>query len=176
MMGTMEDAIVGNVEDNQNWDAEVAVPLGGEVAVSEWAEERGANYELKLAFPANPEGDARYLSANGLDSISTNDNSMVVLNLKEGSLPAANSEITQVLVDEGLQHFLDWQVGQNQISRQRIGRNFTRSDSKRGLNLNFRVSSRTTTGNFQLRLSARNYNRDCRFIQYADYESCRTRF
>ena len=27
MMGTMEDAIVGNVEDNQNWDAEVVVSL-----------------------------------------------------------------------------------------------------------------------------------------------------
>ena len=114
MMGTMEDAIVGNVEDNQNWDAEVVVSFGGEVAVSEWAEERDANYEWKLAFPANPEGDTRYLSANGLDSISTNDNSMIVLDLKEGSLPVANSEIVQVLVDEGLQHFLDWQVGQTQ--------------------------------------------------------------
>ncbi|DAC14059.1 MAG TPA: FtsX-like permease family protein [Candidatus Poseidoniales archaeon] len=114
MMGTMEDAIVGNVEDNQNWDAEVVVPFGGEVAVSEWAEEQGANYEWKLAFPANPEGDTRYLSANGLDSISTNDNSMIVLDLKEGSLPVANSETIQVLVDEGLQHFLDWQVGQTQ--------------------------------------------------------------
>ena len=114
MMGTMEDAIVGNVEENQNWDAEVVVPIGGEAAVSEWADERGANYEWKLAFPANPEGDTRYILANGLDSISTNDNSMIVLNLKEGSLPVPNSEITQVLVDEGLQYFLDWQIGQTQ--------------------------------------------------------------
>ena len=59
MMGTMEDAIVGNVEDNQNWDAEVVVSFGGEVAVSEWAEERDANYEWKLAFPAQPRREIR---------------------------------------------------------------------------------------------------------------------
>ena len=114
MMDTMEDAIVGNVEDNQNWDAEVAVPFGGEVEISEWAEERGANYEWKLAFPANPEGDTRYLVANGLDTISTSHDSMVVLEIKEGSLPSANSDVTQVLIDEGLQYFLDWQIGQTQ--------------------------------------------------------------
>ncbi|MBH33437.1 MAG: hypothetical protein CMB75_03450 [Euryarchaeota archaeon] len=115
MMGTMEDAIVGNVEENQNWDAEVVIPFGGEGDVGQWAGEKGANYELKLSFPANPKGDTRYLSVTGLDSISTNENSMIVLDLKEGSLPAANSEIIQVLVDEGLQHFLNWQVGQTQI-------------------------------------------------------------
>jgi putative ABC transport system permease protein len=114
MMGTMEDAVVGNVENNQNWDAQVVVPLGGEVAVNEWADERGASHELLLVFPANPEGDNRYLLTNGLDTVSTNDNSMIVLDLKDGDLPVANSEVTQVLVDEGLQHFLDWQIGQTQ--------------------------------------------------------------
>jgi putative ABC transport system permease protein len=114
MMGTMEDAVVGNVENNQNWDAQVVVPFGGEVAVNEWADERDASHELLLVFPANPEGDNRYLLTYGLDTVSTNDNSMIVLDLKEGDLPVTNSEVTQVLVDEGLQHFLDWQIGQTQ--------------------------------------------------------------
>jgi len=114
MMATMEDAVVGNVENNQNWDAQVVVPFGGEVAVNEWADERGASHESMLVFPANPEGDTRYLLTYGLDTVSTNDNSMIVLDLKEGTLPVANSEVTQVLVDEGLQHFLDWQIGQTQ--------------------------------------------------------------
>jgi putative ABC transport system permease protein len=114
MMATMEDAVVGNVENNQNWDAQVIVPFGGEVAVNEWADERGASHESMLVFPANPEGDTRYLLTYGLDTVSTNDNSMIVLDLKEGTLPVANSEVTQVLVDEGLQHFLDWQIGQTQ--------------------------------------------------------------
>ena len=39
---------------------------------------------------------------------------MIVLDYKECRYPVANSEIVQVLVDEGLQHFLDWQVGQTQ--------------------------------------------------------------
>jgi hypothetical protein len=82
--------------------------------VFEWADERGASHELLLVFPANPEGDNRYLLTNGLDTVSTNDNSMIVLDLKDGDLPVANSEVTQVLVDEGLQHFLDWQIGQTQ--------------------------------------------------------------
>jgi putative ABC transport system permease protein len=114
MMGTMEDAVVGNVRDNQNWDAQVVVPFGGEVAVNEWADERGASHESMLVFPANSEGDTRYLLTYGLDTVSTNENSMIVLDLKEGALPVANSEVTQVLVDEGLQHFLDWQIGQTQ--------------------------------------------------------------
>jgi len=114
MMNTMEDAILGNINENQNWDAEVVVPFGGEIDVNEWADLRGVNHESILVFPANPEGDSRYLSTYGLDSISTNDNSMIIINLKEGKLPNANSEITQVLIDEGLQHFLDWQIGQTQ--------------------------------------------------------------
>jgi len=114
MMATMEDAVLGNVENNQNWDAQVIVPFGGEVAVNEWADERGASHESMLVFPANPEGDTRYLLTYGLDTVSTNDNSMIVLDLKEGTLPVANSEVTQVMVDEGLQRFLDWQVGQTQ--------------------------------------------------------------
>ena len=56
----------------------------------------------------------RYLLTYGLDTVSTNENSMIVIDLKEGTLPASNSEVTQVLVDEGLQHFLDWQIGQTQ--------------------------------------------------------------
>ena len=114
MMATMEDAVVGNVENNQNWDAQVDLPFGGEAAVNEWADERGAPHESMLVFPANPEGDMRYLLTYGLDTVSTNENSMIVIDLKEGTLPASNSEVTQVLVDEGLQHFLDWQIGQTQ--------------------------------------------------------------
>lgn len=114
MTSTLEDAIVGNVEENQNWDVEVVVPFGGELDVNEWADLKGANHESMLVFPANPEGDSRYLLTYGLDTISTDANSMIIIDLKEGKIPNANSDISQVLIDEGLQHFLDWQIGQTQ--------------------------------------------------------------
>ena len=100
--------------EGQNWDAQVNVPFGGEDAVIEWAEENGAGHESMLVFPGNAEGDTRQFLAYGLDAISTGDDAMLPLNLKEGSLPASGATITQVLVDEGTMIFLEWEVGQTQ--------------------------------------------------------------
>ena len=100
--------------DGQNWDAQVNVPFGGEDAVIGWAEENGASHESMLVFPGNAEGDTRQFLAYGLDVISTGDDAMLPLNLKEGSLPASGATITQVLVDEGTMIFLEWEVGQTQ--------------------------------------------------------------
>ena len=100
--------------DGQNWDAQVNVPFGGEDAVIGWAEENGADHESMLVFPGNAEGDTRQFLAYGLDVISTGDDAMLPLNLKEGSLPASGATITQVLVDEGTMMFLEWEVGQTQ--------------------------------------------------------------
>ncbi len=114
MMETMEDLTVGGIKEKQNWDAQVVVPFGGEAAVIDWADERGAAHESVLMFPGNPEGDSRYLLAYGLDTLSIEDDAMMVLDLKEGSIPAAGSATTQILIDEGLHVFLDWDVGQTQ--------------------------------------------------------------
>lgn len=100
--------------DGQNWDAQVNVPFGGEDAVIGWAEENGAGHESMLVFPGNAEGDTRQFLAYGLDVISTGDDAMLPLNLKEGSLPASGATLTQVLVDEGTMIFLEWEVGQTQ--------------------------------------------------------------
>ena len=100
--------------DGQNWDAQVNVPFGGEDAVIGWVEENGAGHESMLVFPGNAEGDTRQFLAYGLDAISTGDDAMLPLNLKEGSLPASGATITQVLVDEGTMIFLEWEVGQTQ--------------------------------------------------------------
>jgi putative ABC transport system permease protein len=112
MMGSMGD-LMGSIED-QNWDAQVNVPFGGEDTVIEWAEENGAGHESMLVFPGNAEGDTRKFLAYGLDVISTGDDAMLPLNLLEGSLPVAGATTTQVLVDEGTLMFLEWEVGQFQ--------------------------------------------------------------
>ena len=114
MMESMEDSIVGNVRDRQNWDINANIAPSGEQEVIDWANGNGANYELMLQFPATIEGDSRFITTIGLDEISTETNSMYGVNLKEGSIPSKDSEITQVLIDEGTQFFLDWNIGETQ--------------------------------------------------------------
>ncbi|MEK9697812.1 MAG: hypothetical protein VW270_18740, partial [Candidatus Poseidoniales archaeon] len=46
MTGSLQDSIVGNLEDKQTWDVQVYVQSDGEGAVVDWAEEQGATYEL----------------------------------------------------------------------------------------------------------------------------------
>ncbi len=109
MMDSMDD-IFGN--DGINWDAQVNVLPGGEGPVIEWANEVGADYEQLLVFPGSAEGDGRIFSAYGLDEFSTSRESMITLEILEGSIPEKDRNIPQVLVDEGAMKFLGWEVGE----------------------------------------------------------------
>ena len=109
MMDSMDD-IFGN--DGINWDAQVNVLPGGEGPVIEWANEAGADYEQLLVFPGSAEGDGRIFSAYGLDEFSTSRESMITLEILEGSIPEKDGDIPQVLVDDGTMKFLGWEVGE----------------------------------------------------------------
>ena len=113
LMGSMEDIFGAN----NDYDAQVFIPLEGEDEVINWAQENGADYELVLQYPGSPEGDNRQFLIYGLDKIETKDSqlSMMGVNLKDGDLPIINSAITQVLIDEGTSVFLDWEVGDQEI-------------------------------------------------------------
>lgn len=111
MMSTMEEITVGSIEENQNWDVQANVPLGGEGAVIEWVDEKGAEYEKLLIFPANPVNDSRVISAYGVEEISTGRDSMIVIDLRTGSIPESGKQTSEVLIDQGLSHFLGWGVG-----------------------------------------------------------------
>ena len=111
MMDSMEELVSGA---DQNWDAQVNVPFGGEGPVIEWAEDNGAEYESMLVFPGNAQGDTRQFLAYGLDVVSTGDDAMVPIDLVEGELPVSGAQTPNVLVDEGTMLFLDWEVGQTQ--------------------------------------------------------------
>ena len=111
MMDSMDNLVTGA---NQNWDAQVNVPFGGEGEVIEWAEENGADFESMLVFPGNAEGDTRQFLAYGLDVISTGDDAMIPIDLSEGQLPTLDADTPNVLVDEGTMLFLEWEVGQKQ--------------------------------------------------------------
>jgi len=112
MMSTMEELTVGSVEDDQNWDIQAYVLSGGEGEVIQWSEEKGASYEKIITFPVNPIGDSRIITAYGMDTLSTNSDAFFVLDLKEGQLPVEGRNTTQILIDEGINHFLGWEVGQ----------------------------------------------------------------
>ena len=111
MMDSFGDIFLGGLEERQSWDAQ-AFTMGNEDAIVEWADEHDAEHELMIIFPGNPEGDNRQLAAYGLENVATEaGESMYLVYLSEGDLPSANQAIPEVLVDEGLKHFLDWEIG-----------------------------------------------------------------
>lgn len=112
MMESMDDLVIGGIEERQKWDAWVYVPPSGEGVVVDWAINNQADYELLLQFPATPQGDSKKLMTTGLDSFSTTDNgAMQILILTDGQLPDRSTPIPQVLIDEGTSHFMNWNVG-----------------------------------------------------------------
>lgn len=115
MMDSMESLMIGNVEERSNWDTQVLVFPGMEGNVVEWAEENSIEHELHLMFPANLVDDPRQLVAIGLDEFATSgDEAMQILELAEGRLPNAGASPAEVVIDNGMQHFLNWQVGDTQ--------------------------------------------------------------
>ena len=112
MMDSFGEIFLGGLEKRQSWDAQVFT-MGNEDAIVEWAEENDAEHELMILFPGTPEGDNRQLTAYGLENVATEaGESMYLVHLSEGSLPSANQAVPEVLIDEGLNHFLDWEIGE----------------------------------------------------------------
>ena len=114
MMSSMEEMTVGSVEDNQNWDIQANVLLGEEDEVIQWADDKGGYHERIITFPANPINDSRVILANGMEVLSTESGALMQLDLKEGKIPEAGLQTNQILIDEGLNHFLGWETGEVQ--------------------------------------------------------------
>lgn len=114
MMASMEEMTVGSIEEKQNWDVQANVLFGGEEGVIQWAEEKGAYHEKSIMFPTNPANDTRVIMAYGMETLSTDSDALVVLNLKDGTMPEAGGQTTEILIDEGLNHFLGWEIGETQ--------------------------------------------------------------
>ena len=79
MMSSMEEMTVGSVEDDQNWDIQSNVLLGGEDEVIQWADDKGGYHERIITFPANPANDSRVISAIGMEVLSTESSALVQL-------------------------------------------------------------------------------------------------
>ncbi len=116
MSAGLQETIVGGLEDQQTWDAQVYIAEDGEAEVISWAEERGATYELLIEMPLgtveDPEGLERSFTLVGFDSF---EGGMRNVNVIEGKQPAPSSGATEVMVDEGAMTFLEWKVGENYV-------------------------------------------------------------
>jgi putative ABC transport system permease protein len=112
MQDSMGEIFLGGLEDRQSWDAQVFT-MDNEGPIVEWADEHDAEHELMLIFPGSPENDNRQLTAYGLENVATNaGESMYLVTLKKGDLPTTNQDTPEVLIDEGLNHFLGWDIGE----------------------------------------------------------------
>lgn len=109
----LQDTLVGGLEDEQRWDAQVYIMPENEGPVLEWANNNSANYELLIEMPlgsvADTEGIDRIFTLVGLDSYETGMRSVTVL---DGSAPTIQGEIPEVMMDEGSMKFLEWGVGE----------------------------------------------------------------
>ena len=109
----LQDTLVGGLEDEQRWDAQVYIMPENEGPVLEWANNNSANYELLIEMPlgsvADTEGIDRIFTLVGLDSFDTGMRSVTVL---DGSAPTIQGEIPEVMMDEGSMKFLEWSVGE----------------------------------------------------------------
>ena len=113
MSAGLEDTIVGGLEEQQSWDAQVYISEGGDAEVIAWAEQRGATYEPLIEMPLGTVEDAdgleRVFTLVGFDSF---EDGMRDVNIIDGGKPQPNGPITQVIVDEGAMAFLGWSIGE----------------------------------------------------------------
>ncbi len=116
MSAGIEETIVGGLEEQQSWDAQVYIGEGGEAGIIDWAEERGATYESLIEMPLGSVEDAdgldRSFTLVGLNSYESGMRSVRII---EGQQPQPVSGPSQVMVDEGALAFLGWNVGENHI-------------------------------------------------------------
>ena len=114
MSAGLQDTIVGGLEEQQSWDAQVYVGDGGEASIIEWADERGVTYESLIEMPLGTVDDAegleRVFTLVGLDSY---DGGMRNVNVIEGERPVFNDGPSEVMMDEGSMTFLGWSVGED---------------------------------------------------------------
>ena len=115
MSAGLQDTMVSALEDDQTWDAQVYIMPDGEQPILDWAENNAANYEMLIEMPLGSVADAdeieRTFTLVGLDSFETG---MRSVSLLEGNIPAENTTVPQVMMDEGSMTFLGWSIGEQQ--------------------------------------------------------------
>ena len=115
MSAGLEETLVGGLEEQQSWDQQVYIMPDGESGVIDWANDNNASFELiieaQLGVLVDGDGVDRIFTLVGLDSYEQN-TGMRSVEIIEGTTPSLNSDITEVIMDEGAMAFLSWKVGE----------------------------------------------------------------
>ena len=115
MSAGLEETLVGGLEEQQSWDQQVYIMPDGESGVIDWAYDNNASFELiietQLGMLVDGDGIDRIFTLVGLDSYEQN-TGMRSVEIIEGTTPSLNSDITEVIMDEGAMAFLSWKVGE----------------------------------------------------------------
>jgi predicted lysophospholipase L1 biosynthesis ABC-type transport system permease subunit len=110
--------MVGGLEDDQTWDAQVYILPEAEGPVVDWANNNSASYEMIIEMPlgsvSDGDGIDRVFTLVGLDSF---DDGMRSVSVLEGGTPTPDGAIPRVMMDEGSMNFLDWKVGDQHTVR-----------------------------------------------------------
>ena len=113
MSAGLQETMVGGLENDQSWDAQVYIMPDGEQSVIDWAENNSANYEMLIEMPLGSVADAdeieRTFTVVGLDSFQSG---MRTVSILDGNIPSENMATTQVVMEEGCMNFLGWNVGE----------------------------------------------------------------
>ena len=108
----LQDTFLSGLEDDQTWDTQVYITPDAQDPVIDWAENNSAKYELIIEMPlgsvTDDDGIDRIFTLVGLDSFNGGLRSVSLL---DGNRPVVNSELTQVMMDEGSMRFLNWDTG-----------------------------------------------------------------
>lgn len=115
MSAGLQDTMVGGLENDQTWDAQVYIMPDAEGPVVDWAENYSATFEMLIEMPLgsveDSEGIERVFTLVGLDSFETGMRSVSIL---DGDAPTSSAGLTQVMMDEGSMTFLGWTIGDRQ--------------------------------------------------------------
>ena len=111
----LTDSIVGGLEEGQTWDVQVYTLPGGEEAIIDWAEDRGAIHETIIELPLGTIEDSsgmdRGFSLIALKGYEQGD-SMRSVEIIAGEPPSEDSTTTQVMMDEGSLEMAGWAIGE----------------------------------------------------------------
>jgi len=111
----LTDSIVGGLEEGQTWDVQVYTLPGGEEAIIDWAEDRGAIHETIIELPLGTIEDSsgmdRGFSLIALKGYEQGD-SMRGVEIIAGEPPSEDSTTTQVMMDEGSLEMAGWAIGE----------------------------------------------------------------
>ena len=105
---------MGETHDAETWDVKVGCDPINNQGLRNWVDENSDSYEVEWAFevPINASGESRIMILHSMEAFSLEPGeTMHTSRLLDGRLPNPGASIPEVVVDSGVNKFLEWNVG-----------------------------------------------------------------